>query len=302
MNNLGVPLDKIIIDPTTGGLGYGLEYSFSVMERIRQAAITQDDEKLQCPFLSNLADEVWKTKEAKLPSDDQMGEAKSRGILMEALTATTLLNAGADMLVMRHPEAISRVREYIAMLGGFEVVKKVKKATGQAKAGSGSIAVSMIEDSLKEGALCQIVRIMDMPVELADGHAIALIKCLDEGEEPVGDGIVLSAGGGSAQAGSADQVAETRKKVVKEEFKPLAKWEPVGDPSQQSDCKVIKAKATSGMDVDLIQACYEPGAAQGKYDWRSMVDDKEQMMQDLKTSLRYWYGEGYGSEKRKKPA
>ncbi|MCK5423424.1 MAG: acetyl-CoA decarbonylase/synthase complex subunit delta [Deltaproteobacteria bacterium] len=95
LNNLGVPLDKIIIDPTTGGLGYGLEYSFSVMERIRQAALTQNDDKLQCPFISNLADEVWKTKEAKLPTDEKMGDAKARGILMEAITATTLMNAGA---------------------------------------------------------------------------------------------------------------------------------------------------------------------------------------------------------------
>ena len=301
LNNLGVPLEKIIIDPTTGGLGYGLEYSFSVMERIRQAALTQDDEKLQCPFLSNLADEVWKTKEAKLPSDDQMGEARTRGVLMEALTATTLLNAGADMLVMRHPEAIDKVREYIAQLGGFEMPKKAKKMAGQATAVSASTAVSLIETSLKEGALCQIVKIMDMPVELAAGHAIALIKCI-EGEEPAGDGIILSAGGGLLQAGSADPVVAARKEAVKEEFKPLAKWEPVGDPSQQSDCKVVKAKASSGMAVDLIQECYEPGVAQGKYDWRSMAEDKEERMQELKTSLRYWFGEGYGSEKRKKPA
>ena len=66
---MGVGLDKIIIDPTTGGLGYGLEYTFSVMERIRQAALTQNDDKLQCPFMCNFADEVWKTKEAKMPTD-----------------------------------------------------------------------------------------------------------------------------------------------------------------------------------------------------------------------------------------
>ena len=138
LNNLGVPLEKIIIDPTTGGLGYGLEYTFSVMERIRQAAITQDDIKLQCPFIANLADEVWKTKEAKMASDEQMGDARKRGILMEALTATTLLSAGANMLVMRHPEAVKQVRAYIAELGGFELPKETRKAAPAAKKAAAS--------------------------------------------------------------------------------------------------------------------------------------------------------------------
>ena len=195
LNNLGVPLEKIIIDPTTGGLGYGLEYTFSVMERIRQAAITQDDVKLQCPFIANLADEVWKTKEAKMASDEQMGDARKRGILMEALTATTLLSAGANMLVMRHPEAVKQVRAYIAELGGFELPKETRKAAPAAKkaaAGAVEAAASQVADSLKEGALCEIVKIMDMPAGLAPGYAIALIKAVSSAE--AGDGILLSAG------------------------------------------------------------------------------------------------------------
>jgi hypothetical protein len=143
---------------------------------------------------------------------------------------------------------------------------------------------------------------MDMPVELASGHAIALIKCV-EGEETAGDGIILSAGGGVASDGTAGrEEGAARKAVVKEEFKPQSTWEPVDDPSQQSDCKVTKAKSSSGMEVDLIQECYEPGVAQGKYNWRCVAEDKDQMIQELTTSLRYWFGEGYGSEKRKKPA
>ena len=134
LSNVGVGLDKIIIDPTTGGLGYGLEYSFSVMERIRQAALTQNDDKLQCPFMCNFADEVWKTKEAKMPSDPKMGDARQRGILMEAITAVTVLMAGADILVMRHPDAIQQVRDYVAELGGFEQPKAAKRAAPEARA------------------------------------------------------------------------------------------------------------------------------------------------------------------------
>ncbi|MBW2554980.1 MAG: acetyl-CoA decarbonylase/synthase complex subunit delta, partial [Deltaproteobacteria bacterium] len=87
LNNLGLPLERIIIDPTTGGVGYGLEYSYSVMERIRQAALTQNDDKLQNPFIANLAEEAWKTKEAKTPDDPKLGDAGKRGVMLESMTA-----------------------------------------------------------------------------------------------------------------------------------------------------------------------------------------------------------------------
>ena len=115
LGNLNVPDEKIIIDPSTGALGYGLEYCYSVMERIRMAALIQEDERLQFPIISNLAREVWKTKEVKVPESEAplLGDMKKRGILIEALTAQCVLLAGVDILVMRHPEAISLVKESI---------------------------------------------------------------------------------------------------------------------------------------------------------------------------------------------
>lgn len=116
LGNLGVQDGKLIVDPTTGGLGYGIEYTYSVMERDRMAALTQQDERLQFPIICNLAKEIWKTKEAKAKTEDAplLGDAARRGILMEAMTANLLLLAGADVLVMRHPEAVRLVREMIA--------------------------------------------------------------------------------------------------------------------------------------------------------------------------------------------
>ncbi len=116
--DLGVPDGQIIVDPTVGGLGYGLEYTYSVMERGRMAALAQQDERLQFPILCNLAKEVWKVKEVKTPEaeDPKLGDARKRGVLMEAVTAMSLLLAGADVLVMRHPEAVARVRTAIADL------------------------------------------------------------------------------------------------------------------------------------------------------------------------------------------
>ncbi len=118
VGNLGVPDEQVIVDPTTSSIGYGIEYGYSVMERMRMAGLTQQDEKLQFPIICNLAKEVWKTKEAKTPmeEDPKLGDAKKRGILLEAMSAMVLLLAGADVLIMRHPEAIKLIREMITEL------------------------------------------------------------------------------------------------------------------------------------------------------------------------------------------
>jgi acetyl-CoA decarbonylase/synthase complex subunit delta len=117
LGNLGVPDELIAIDPTVSGIGYGIEYCYSVMERMRMAGLTQQDEKLQFPIICNIAKEVWKSKEVRLPDNElNMGNAKKRGILMEAMSAMVLLVAGGDVLIMRHPEAINLVREMVTDL------------------------------------------------------------------------------------------------------------------------------------------------------------------------------------------
>ena len=118
LGNLGIPDRQILIDPTVSSIGYGIEYCYSVMERIRAAALVQQDEKLQYPIICNISKETWKTKEAKISGEEnpKMGDARKRGILLEAMSAMSLLLAGADILVMRHPEAIRLIREMIAEL------------------------------------------------------------------------------------------------------------------------------------------------------------------------------------------
>ena len=115
LENLGLPLNRIIVDPTTGGLGYGLEYSYSVMERLSMAALTQGDDKLQLPIINNLAAEIWKCKEAKQSVEEApaLGDPERRGVLMEAVTAVIYLLAGSNVLIMRHPEAIRLTKAFI---------------------------------------------------------------------------------------------------------------------------------------------------------------------------------------------
>ncbi len=118
LGNLGVKSDKIIIDPTTGGLGYGMEYSYSVMERIMMAALTQEDDKLQIPMICNLGNEIWKCKEAKEPIKDAptLGDPEKRGIMMESVAAVCYLLAGASIVVLRHPESVRLTKSFIELL------------------------------------------------------------------------------------------------------------------------------------------------------------------------------------------
>ncbi|OAQ20879.1 acetyl-CoA decarbonylase/synthase complex subunit delta [Thermosulfurimonas dismutans] len=116
LENIGVSLDKILMDPSIGALGYGLEYTYSVMERIRLAALYAQDEKLQVPFVCNVGREVWKTKEVGLPTDEILGDQEVRGVLMEAITSVALALAGGDLFIMRHPKAIELTKTIISAL------------------------------------------------------------------------------------------------------------------------------------------------------------------------------------------
>lgn len=114
INDMNMPLDRIIMDPTTGALGYGIEYGYSAMERLRLAAL-QGDAMTQLPMLITPGYEAWKTKESKVGEDvpDEWGDWMERAINWETLTAITLLESGADILVLRHPESVRRVKTAI---------------------------------------------------------------------------------------------------------------------------------------------------------------------------------------------
>jgi acetyl-CoA decarbonylase/synthase, CODH/ACS complex subunit delta len=132
LENLGVPQDRLIIDPTTGGLGYGMEYSYSVMERLRMAALAQGDDKLQLPIINNLANEIWRCKEANQTVGDAplLGDPERRGIMMEVVGAVSYLMSGSDILIMRHPEAVRLVKAFIGLItdgGSAQDIAPVKK-------------------------------------------------------------------------------------------------------------------------------------------------------------------------------
>ncbi|RLB70846.1 MAG: acetyl-CoA decarbonylase/synthase complex subunit delta [Deltaproteobacteria bacterium] len=116
ISNLGLPMNKIIMEPSTAALGYGVEYSYSVMERISLAALAQNDEKMQCPIINDIGKECWKAREVMLTDEEEPSfgpDQEKRGVLWEAITALDMAIAGSNLLIMRNPKAVKLVEESI---------------------------------------------------------------------------------------------------------------------------------------------------------------------------------------------
>jgi len=99
------PPEKIVVDPTSSALGYGFEYTFSIIERIKQFGLADKDKMMLMPILADLGGDCWRTKEAK--------ENKDQGILWEAITGVSFLLAGANLLILRHPDTLKLIKEMI---------------------------------------------------------------------------------------------------------------------------------------------------------------------------------------------
>lgn len=115
ITQMGFEKERLITDPMCSALGYGLEYTYSVMERIRLAALTQNDAVMQPPMLGDVGMYVWKVKETQASEEElpQWGPLTERGITWEAVTAASMMIAGAELLIMRHPEAVRVIEVFI---------------------------------------------------------------------------------------------------------------------------------------------------------------------------------------------
>jgi len=116
---VGVPADSILIDPTSAALGYGIEYCYSVMERIRLAALAGEG-MTAMPMIAHVGSETWRQKESRVGegTPSSWGDLEERSLMWETITATTMLHGGADIVVLRHPKAVEQVRGAIDRLMG----------------------------------------------------------------------------------------------------------------------------------------------------------------------------------------
>lgn len=107
-SDLGLPLSDIIIDTDIGGLGYGLEYGYSIMEKIK---LEKDDEYLNLPMISFAPEESLKTKEAKSDNfSSSYGNLTERAIFYEISAASAVIAAGADYVVLNYPPNVDVIK------------------------------------------------------------------------------------------------------------------------------------------------------------------------------------------------
>jgi acetyl-CoA decarbonylase/synthase complex subunit delta len=110
-----------VIDPLTSTLGYGLEYTYSIMERIRNDGLA-GDKMLAFPMLINPGYESFRVKEIWAPEKDypEWGSMESRAAYWETATAMSLLLTGAELLIMYHPQAVETIKKTIAEMYEFK--------------------------------------------------------------------------------------------------------------------------------------------------------------------------------------
>ncbi len=117
LQDAGFDLKDVVMGQVTAALGYGFEYVYTIFERVRLAGL-KGDKMMALPQIANVGWEVWKVKEA-LADEDVLpgwGKLENRGPLWEAATAANYLQAGADIVTLAHPQAISITKETIEEL------------------------------------------------------------------------------------------------------------------------------------------------------------------------------------------
>jgi acetyl-CoA decarbonylase/synthase complex subunit delta len=114
ISDMRLDLTRILSDPTTGALGYGLEYTYSVIERLKLAALSGDG-MTQQPMIVTVGYEAWRAKETRVNEGvpAEWGDWDKRSRLWEAMTATAFIEAGANVVVTRHPATVPVIKRTI---------------------------------------------------------------------------------------------------------------------------------------------------------------------------------------------
>ena len=115
---LGVKAQDIVMNVGSAAVGYGFEYVVSTMDRIKGAALSQNDNMLQMPIITPVADETWGVKEAMASEEDmpEWGPLEERGISMEVQTAAAVLASSSDAVILRHPKSVATISKMIKEL------------------------------------------------------------------------------------------------------------------------------------------------------------------------------------------
>ena len=115
---LGVSSESIVMNLGSAAAGYGFEYVSSTMDRVKSAALEQNDNMLQMPVMTPVSGETWTVKESIMSEADmpEWGNREERAIEMEIVTAAACLASGSNAVIVRHPESVRTLSEMIAAL------------------------------------------------------------------------------------------------------------------------------------------------------------------------------------------
>ncbi len=119
MTQLGVNANSIVMNTGSAAAGYGFDYTISTFDRVRAAALGQDDKMLQMPIITPVADETWGVKESTAAEEDAApgwGPVEARGISMEVQTAVACLVSGSDAVILKHPESVKTIAKLVQEL------------------------------------------------------------------------------------------------------------------------------------------------------------------------------------------
>ena len=118
IGQLGVPAQSVLMNLGSSCAGYGYEYLSSTLDRVKAAALAQNDAQLQMPIVTPVSTETWNVKEAMLSEEEapEWGDVEERGIEMEITTAAACLTSGSDVVIMKHPAAIKTIAQFIDSL------------------------------------------------------------------------------------------------------------------------------------------------------------------------------------------
>ncbi|MBS6397568.1 MAG: acetyl-CoA decarbonylase/synthase complex subunit delta [Clostridiales bacterium] len=118
ISQLGVAPANIVMNVGTAAAGYGFEYVVSTMDRIKAAALSQNDAQLQMPIITPVAEEAWNVKESMASEEDmpEWGPMEQRGIDMEVCTAASVLACGSNAVIVKHPVTVATISKMIKEL------------------------------------------------------------------------------------------------------------------------------------------------------------------------------------------
>ncbi|MEG2939249.1 MAG: acetyl-CoA decarbonylase/synthase complex subunit delta, partial [Oscillospiraceae bacterium] len=117
ISQLGVTSSNVVMNLGSAA-GYGYEYVASTMDRVKAAALAQNDAMLQMPVITPVSTESWSVKEAMASEEDmpEWGSRETRGIDMEVITAAACLASGSNAVILKHPQSVETISKLIKEL------------------------------------------------------------------------------------------------------------------------------------------------------------------------------------------